>query len=333
MLLKRYKKCIFCDSEKLILNKNQNFSHNFYTKSIQNDLGIDDKFFKKMKVYSCQNCYTIQNNPWFSRKTSFRIFNQIYGQHNRNWSNVINFFKNGKKPDHGKLFEIIKNNIKVKNYCEFNVPFMGLMLDFFSKEYRANAKFYKNIFQYSLKYLSSRQVSGLKTMALHKKQNDAKRYFRKLNELKNKNFLNKKIKKSILIDNSYLSWLYNDNYKSVNSRSLASELIDVEFENFNLVENSKYYDLFGIFHTLDHTHQPKEILDYALNKSAYVIIYFHTDENIEKQHLFSFSEKFIKYLNKNRIYFQDLTLKIDKKSKSKEAYILCSKFNKININV
>ncbi len=331
MIIQNYRKCIFCGSIKLKLSKKQNFSHNFYTTSIKNDLGLTDKFFKKMKVYNCQNCYIIQNSPWFSGATSFRIFNQIYGQHNRNWSNVINFFRDGIKPDHGKLFEIITKNLNVKNYCEFNVPFMGLMLDFFSKEYKKNSNFYTNIFDYSLKYLSSRQVSGLKGFFRDKKLNDAKKYFNKLNQIKNKNRLNNSIKKSIIIDNSYLSWLYNDNYRSVNSRSLASELFDIEIKDFNLVKKSKKYDLFGIFHTLDHTHQPKKILDYALNNSKYVLIYCHTDENLEKQHLFSFADKFMSYLKKNKVFCKDLTFDINKNIKSKETYILCSKFHKINL--
>ena len=111
------------------LDKKNIFTHNFYTRSIKKDLGLTDFFLKKMKVYNCENCYIMQNNPWFSKDVAFKIFNQIYGQHNRNWSNIINFFQKGVKPDHGKLFEIINNNIKIKNYCEFNSP-LWLMLDF-----------------------------------------------------------------------------------------------------------------------------------------------------------------------------------------------------------
>ena len=331
MIIQNYKKCVYCGSSKLKLYKNQSFTHNFYTSSIKNDFKLTDNFFKKMRVYTCENCHIIQNNPWFSEEISFKIFNQIYGQHNRNWSNVINFFQNGNKPDHGKLFDIIAKNIKIKNYCEFNVPFMGLMLDFFSKEYKKNLNFYKNIFDYSLKYLSSRQVAGLKNFTKNKKQLEAKKYLDKLNQIKNKNYLKKSVKKSIIVDNSYLSWLYNDNYRSVNSRSLASELLDIKIKNFSLVKKSEKYDLFGIFHTLDHTHQPKKILDYALNNSKYVLIYCHSDETLEKQHLFSFTDEFISYLKKNRIFCKDLTFDIGKKFKSKEIYILCSKFHKIEL--
>lgn len=333
MILKKYNNCVFCSSKKLKIAKNQNYTHNFYTRAIKNDLFLNEKFFKNIKVYECENCNIIQNNPWFSKEISFKIFNQIYGQHNRNWSNVINFFQTGIKPNHGKLFDILDKNIKIKNYCEFNVPFMGLMINFFSKEYKKNLSFYNSIFDCALKYLSSRQVAGITNIFRNKKQSAAKKYFSKLCSLKNKNHTKQTVEKSIVVDGSYLSWLYNDNYNSVNSRSLASELFDIKIEDFNSLKNSKKYDLFGIFHTLDHTHQPKKVLNYALNNSKYVLLYYHSNENLEKQHLFSFTDKFLSYLKKNKVFCKDLTYEISKEFKSKETYILCSKFNEIKIKI
>lgn len=331
VIVQKYKTCVFCGSNNLKISKNQNFVHNFYTKAIKNDLELKDSFFKKMRVYRCDNCYIIQNNPWFSREVSFKIFNQIYGQHNRNWSNVISFFNKGIKPNHGNLFNILNQNLKIKYYCEFNAPFMGLMLDFFSREYKSDSNFYKNIFNYSLKYLASRQIVDFKKLKRIEKEILAKNYLKSLKKLKKKNKLKKIVKKDIIIDNSYLGWLYNDNYKSVNSRSLASELLEIKFEDFSMFKKQKKYDLFGIFHTLDHTDKPKKILDFALENSKYVLIYCHSNKNLEKQHLFSFTNDLRLYLKKRNLFHEDLTHKIAKNYKSKEIYILCSKFYKINI--
>ena len=143
--------------------------------------------------------------------------------------------------------------------------------------------------------------------------------------------MNQKQKKTLIVDNSNLSWLYNDNYKSVNSKSLASELLNLKVKDFNLVNKNEKYDLFGIFHTLDHTHQPKKIFDYALNNSKYVILYCHSDRYLEKQHLFSFTDNFLLYLKKKRIFYKNLNNNLSKNFKSKEIYVLCSKFNKINL--
>jgi hypothetical protein len=331
-IFKLHDRCIYCGSSKLKLNNKNDFTHTFYTRAIENDLMLRNSSFKKMKVYECKNCHIVQNNPWFTEKASFRIFNQIYGQHNKNWLNVINFFERGLKPDHGNLFRMINKKLKIKNYCELNAPFMGLMIDYFSKEYKENKKFYKSIFNYSLKYLSSRQVAGDNNSIRNKKQEVAKKYLKALIKIKKKNFLKKHVNKFLIVDHSYLNWAYNDNYKSVNSRVLASDLFNIQIESFNFHNQNKEkkYDLFGIFNTLDHTHQPKKILDYALNNSKYVIIYCHSNENLEKQHLFSLTHKFLSYLKKNKIFCKELTNDINVRFRSKKMYFLCSKYYDIN---
>ena len=110
--------------------KNQLFLDNFYLKAIRLDLKISLKYLKTLKVYRCRNCHIIQNNPWFTEEISRRIYSNIYGQHNRNWSNVLKFFKTGELPDHGNLFNLIYKNIPIKNYVEFNSPFI-IVIKFF----------------------------------------------------------------------------------------------------------------------------------------------------------------------------------------------------------
>ena len=85
-----------------------------------------------------------------------------------------------------------------------------------------------------------KQKSKLKNTKL------AKEYFITLNNLKQKRKNSPKIFKTLIVDNSHLSWLYNDNYKSVNSRSLASGLFDIKIKNFNKNEKKVLYDLFYI---------------------------------------------------------------------------------------
>ena len=136
--LQNYNNCIFCNSTNLIIEKKQLLLDNFYLRAIRSDLKITKKFLRKMKVYRCQKCQIIQNNPWFNENISQKIFSSIYGQHNRSWSNLINFFKKKNLPDHGRLFEIINSNLNIRSYGEFKSQFMGLFLNFFSTEYKNN---------------------------------------------------------------------------------------------------------------------------------------------------------------------------------------------------
>ena len=209
------------------------------------------------------------------------------------------------------------------------------MMNFFEEEYKKNLSFYKNIFNNTLKYLSSRQVAGESNLKKKLSSQKAKRFLLKSKKLKKDNLIKKKINKYLFVDNSSLCWGQNDNYKSVNSRSLSSELFETEVLNFNVKKTSHKFDLFGIFHSLDHTFKPNKILNFALNSSKYVIVYCHVDKKLEKQHLFSFSRDFLEFLNKKKIYTFDMTNLIGKSFYTPELYFLCSKnknlINKIKI--
>ena len=312
---------------------NQVAPKNFYLEAIQSDLKISDQMIKRMKTYECQKCFVIQNNPWFSQSVSKKIYSNIYGQHNRSWSNLINFVTKGKEPNHGSLFSFIKKNIKIKHYAEFNSPFMGIMLNFFSEEYKKNLKFYKNFFNNIIGYLTSRQVAGKSKKIQKQSKTNSKKFFEKINSLKKKFYLKKKVNKYLFTDYSNLCWGENDNLKSVNSKTFASEFLETEIRHLKDIKKNYKFDLFGIFHTLDHTFEPKKILDFALNNSKYVLVYCHVEKNLEKQHLFTLTENFLKYLSKQKIYNINLTHKIKKNYRVPELYFICSKNEKLIKNL
>lgn len=327
MLLEHYKNCIFCGSKKFKKINDQTSKNNFYTHAIIEDLNLTNQFLKKIKTYQCQNCYILQNNPWFSEGISRKIYSNIYGQHNRSWSNLISFLKKGNTPEHGELFKKLNKFIKIKNYAEFNSPFMGIFLNYFLKEFPYNKKLYNSLYKNIIHYLTSRQVAGQTKIDQRKGSIKSKKSLATIRGIKKKN-IKKKINKFLVVDNSHLMWGQNDNHKSVNSRSFASELLDLKVLTLNKKTNMKF-DLFGIFHTLDHTFNPSKILNFGLNNSKYVVVYCHINEQVEKQHLFSITEKFLKYLKKKKIYSLNLTQIINKKYKSPELYFLCTKNKKL----
>ncbi len=324
-IFKTYNKCIFCGSKKLKKNKSYKNIKNFYTDAIQNDLGISDTNLSKIKIYNCANCHILQHNPWFNEKTSIEIFNNIYGQNNKGWSNFVRFIKKGTEPNHGKLFEFIKNKISIKNYGEFNSPFKGLFINFFKDESNFNLKLTNKLFENIIKYTVSRQVGGKSKITQKKKFNDSIKYKKKIILLKKKLNNNKQTNKYFVFDNSPISWNYNDIYKSINSKMLLNEMFNTEIHEIENFPKKTKFDLFGIFHTLDHTLKPKKILDFALYRSNYVIFSTHTNLNVTKQHLFSFTNDFKKYLMKKKIYYLDLDNIINKNSSSNETYLICSK--------
>ena len=328
------KKCVFCGSKNLIKLTDQSYNFNYYTKYLSQDLKISKKKLNQIHKYQCNKCFIIQNNPWFKNMIVRKIYSNIYGQHHRAWTNLIDYFEKDIKPNHGKLYELINKRINLKSYAEFNSPFMGLFFDFFDDEFKKYKKkkffFYNDIFN----YLTSRQLAG---------KSDRKK---KLSFFKSKKLLNKiekfkSVKKTILKEKHLIThespmfWNENDNYRSVNSRTYARELLDINFLDMgDLIKSKIKFDLIGIFHTLDHTYDPKFILDTALSKSKFVLVYCHVDPKMNKQHLFSFTKKFLSYLRKKKIYTVDITDNIEKNFSSPELYFICSKslkdINKFN---
>ena len=258
-MFKNYSSCIFCKSKKRKKLKEQPFFDNFYLKAIRNDLNLKINHLKKMKVYECNNCKILQNDPWFTEDISRKIYSNIYGQHNRGWSNLIGYKNKGTFPDHGKLFFLLTKNLKIRKYAEFNSPFMGLLLNFMDKEIQ-NKEIRKFFIDQNIKYLSSRQLAGFSLKKKKKYNIFSEKLFKNLIKLKSKNFSKKKVKKYLFFDNYDMCWGINDNYKSINSKSLATELFDLKIKSLHSNLKHINLDLFGIFHTLDHTFEPKKIL-------------------------------------------------------------------------
>ena len=331
-MLSSYNNCTFCNSKKLIEIREKDPVNTFYVNALISDLKINQKLINKIKAYQCSSCKIKLNNPWFNEGISRKIYSVIYGQHNKSWQNLLNFTKLKKLPNHGDLYDILSKNIKIRKYGEYNSPFMGLNLHFFYKETKKSLNFYKSLHQNLIKYLSCRQVAGLSKKKKLIAETKAKKYVQKISfakkAIKSKNL----IKKCLFVDNSSLGWGINDNYKSVNSKSYAQILFDLEIQEFD--NNKKYeFDLFGIFHSLDHTTKPKKILDFALNKSKLVVVHCHNQTNgVTKQHQFSITEEFTAYLTSKKIYTLDITNKLNKKMNSPEIYFICSKSRK-NIEI
>ena len=325
-LLSNYDKCVYCNKKLTKLTKSS-LNLNFYEKAILNDYDLKIKFFKNIKSYECQNCFIKQNNPWFNKDVSSNIFSNVYGQHNRSWQNLIDFINTSNYKYHQNLFNFISKKFKIKNYAEFNSPFMGLFLNFFDKESSLKLSLKKTLSKNIITYLSSRQVAGKNNKIKKLWMANSNKAIKEIKVLKKK--INYNINKFLILDHSDIAWGINDNYKSVNSISYAKELLNLKTINIDELKNNFKFDLFGLFLTLDHTHNPRKILNMALQNSKLVIVKCHIDSNINKQHLFSLSEKFLNYLKKQRIFVQIINDRIEDKklTNSHHLYFMCSKKN------
>ena len=225
--------------------------------------------------------------------------------------------------------------MNVRTYGEFNCPYSGLYFNIFQNEYFSGDSFNKKINKTINDYVTSRQVS--KKLVLKQKINPVNRIttndIEKIKKLKLQSKLN--IKKYLLSDFSPLCWGYNCVSESTNCKSHSNLFFGVENISINHeLKNIPDFDCFGFFMVLDHIKKPMQTLNLILEKSKYVILHLHTSNTLlTKQHLFSFSKDFPKYLKSNKIFNLDITQFIKKdnsRNKGKnylenQIYLICSK--------
>jgi len=320
--------CPVCQT-KLKKNYSTNFSkkrkNQFYENYI---LSVFKNDIKKIKSTQCKKCFSHVNANWFSNDKVFKIFNVVYPQHHRGWKNFYEINKKKENKNHTKIHEIF-NKLKVKRYAEFNCPFSGIFLNLLKKE--LSLKKIKILIKNSIDLLKVNQL------AQNKKKSNFIKAFHKFNELFNKieniNSTKKAIAKNFFFtDNSFSSWGGGDISNGVNSRSLSNLIFNLETYNLNEIPNKNFkLDLFFFGDTLDHTSKPKKVLDFALNNSKVVLILTNSGDQVTRQHQFSFSVKFVDYLNKE--YYSK---KIFEDKVNNELLLIVSKkkinLKKLNIN-
>jgi len=324
-MFKAIKKCPFCKSKKSKKILNKKLIKNFYTEAIISDLNISLEFLeKKLERKECQSCFSIYFSKWFDDSIQKKIFLTIYGQHNMGWQNFYDFKNKLLSPNHGNLFNDLKNKIKFKQYGEYGCPFNGFFFDLLKEEIKK--KDIKRYINANLKNLSNKvRDFNLKKIV--------KKIERKVPQTK------KIYKKYFLIDSSKLIWGRNDISENCSSLGMADKIFNLNLYNSDEKEfyNQKI-DLFGFFMTLDHCETSYETLTKVLAISKFVIIHGHVNSNLTAQHSFTFTKKIKNFFTRKRIYNIELTqtiIKDPKRNKGKnyqtnEIYLLCSK-NPINL--
>lgn len=307
---------------KNIKKTNKNYSPNFYEDYIKDYFQTD---LSKIKSKQCNKCGISINSRWFSNDVSYKIFNSVYGQHHRGWSNYYDFKNNNKSNTHKEIVKKISNIIKIKKYSEFNCPFQGNFFSYLAENYNP-----KNI----KKLIALTEKRILLTQLADKNPKIFKKNFKlqsKINiQIKNLRKNNKKIiEKYLILDHSASCWGNGCISKGVNCRSVAQELFNLKVLNLYEINNKELkFDLFSLFNTLDHTAEPKKILDFALNSSKIVLVFNHADPKVTRQHLFSLQESFLNYLNKKKIYTFNISSTYNTTGKENIVF-LCTKNTRI----
>lgn len=328
LLSNKKKICAVCNYNKFLYLpkkdlKEEKLSFNFYVKYICQDLGINYRKLNKLITRGkCKKCSTVNNFPWFKSHISNKIYNSIYGQHHYGWKNLYNFKRKLITNNHGNLFTLLNKVITIKRYGEYLCPFSGLFFDFYLSENLKNKKKTDLEIKKIFKYLKSRQLANSRNFETEKIfiENDIKK---------------SKIDKFLINDGSSLCWSHQCISNSANCKSFGQKLFNYKLLYLDEIDKNIRFDLFAIFMTLDHTSNPKKILEFSFKNSDVVLLHCHINSNVTIQHKFSITKGFNVYLRKRKIYNVDITKHIKKninRNKGKdyyenEMYLLCSKSN------
>jgi hypothetical protein len=327
-----------CGKKKIINSETQ--KDNFYVRYFKKVIKDKDKI-DNFKLFNCDKCRCNQYSPWFDSKLSKYFYSNGYGQHHKGWLNLKNYFSKNQLPNY-LVFNNVISKLRVKKYAEFNCPFTGVFLNFFVKELKINYKQLKKYFNLIIKLNSLKQNAFLAKTDIKKNNIDVFKYLKKYQKFQESFIKKSTIKKYLIKQPSSLIWGQNCNHKSINCHSMSKMLFNIDEIDINdaLKKNFKF-DLVGFFLTLDHSFKPSEALNFSINKSKYVLIYNHIYPETGKQHYFTLTSAFNKYLEKRKIFVFDLKTYFLKKkiinknyySNNPYIYYLCTKNKKDYLNI
>jgi hypothetical protein len=300
-------KCPVCHSQDICLEleNSSSFVDNFYLKAIRDELDISvEELRNKLRVYECSECRTIFCNPWFTAEASFKIFNQIYGQHNRGWDALYGWTKHSEVQDYWNIVNIGEQVLgrELDSYAEYHCPFQGNFFKFRSQELPKDqtVPYYKVCRNYLTASTPGRIASAnvmIKSRLISFSRDRNKTRLKRLDE----SVTPIRTKRYLALESSTRFWDYSCLSSGVNCKSLASKLLNINVMPLpEFVRQKQFIDVFAFINTLDHCHAPLELLEQALEISEVVFLVSHTQKLITKQHKFIFQPGFASYLEKEK---------------------------------
>lgn len=298
--------CPVCASSEIHIEPTnlKDFVDTFYLEAVREELNISLLDLKnELKVYECDTCATIFCNPWFSAQTSFNIYNQIYGQHNRGWDALYAWVKGKEVQNYWPIIDVARDLLgrELRSYAEYHCPFQGNLFKFRSQELPGDktSSFYKHSRNSITASAPGRVVSSnvrLKSWLIKFSRRSSRKHLDKLDQY----VTPIEIKRFLAVEASTRFWNSSCISSGVNCTSLASKLLDVSVLRFpDFLHQKQKIDVFAFINTLDHSHDPMKLLAQALEFSKVVFLINHTQKVITKQHKFLFQPGFIDYLKKN----------------------------------
>jgi hypothetical protein len=314
------KQCPVCLSHNCQISANNEgpFEDNFYLQILRNDLNLSEAEFQaSSKILECLDCSTVFCDPWLNYATASKMFNVIYGQHNRGWDALYAWLRGESIQEFTAVFNAAIQHIgEFRSYAEYNCPFQGVLSKLRESELGDTDRV--ELYEASRDYLLSRQQDRSLATDIQLKSQQMKR--RSAAALEQLSKLGAGINKSdvsryLLYEASSLCWGNGCIGEGVNCKSLADILFDTGVLTIDeAIRQHLKLDLIGIYNTLDHLGDPLSSLKKLLQVANHVLVINHAQPVISRQHLFVLQPGLLDYLRESGFNVTDFSNQFELKT-------------------
>lgn len=311
-----------------------------YLLALAESFGIDfQELVGQLEDWQCETCRCVYVDPSLSREALNRLYFVASPIHNAGWSAFTQKLL-GERAGEKHIDSIIKHvttrGVQFGRYLEVGCPFSGFALT------HAEAARVRQGFLNSFKDGDRYQEQARRRILRHSvrfqrvPQRFMAMYFRVWLSLHDfRQHRRVEVESSATTINS-LSFLteFSGSRWSLGCRAFGSSCLTMMSAtlNANLVSMGQfrdlpdgYFDLAGIFNSLDHSDSPSELLALVAQKSKWVLVTVHTLNDAYLQHRFAFSTETIPKLCRDLgLQCNDLSGQIVEHSSNWMAYLIKS---------
>lgn len=295
-----------------------------------------DEIVGPLEDWKCETCHCIYVDPSLSVEALNSLYQEAAPIHNAGWSAFTQKLLGepaGEKYLGSIAEHIIEKGIHLDKYLEVGCPFTGLSV-YLAETNRVRQGFRRS-FADSDDYPvdSRRRIHRHATRIQRLSQLFMATYLRLWLSLHDsrKTSQNDIQPGMSLMELSFLSefsgnrWSLGCNAFGSNCLKMAKSTLDARILSTGQIRNlpDGYFDLSGIFNTLDHSDSPLEILGLVARKSKHVLVTVHTLEHAYLQHRFAFAPTTIPQLcSQLGLTCQDLSNRLGKQSNAWMSYMI-----------
>lgn len=296
-----------------------------------------DEVVGPLRDWKCESCTCVYLDPSLSHAAASRLYHEVAPIHNAGWSAFTQKLLG--EPAGEKYLDVLKNclvkeSIRFDKYLEVGCPFSGLSLALVGRD-QVRQEFPKTfVDQNRYPDATMRRIlrHGVRIQRVLKRI--AAVYFQIwlwLHDRRRAVVAETEVPVTAARELSFLAE-FSCNRWSVDCRAFGSSCVNmarntlgtslISIGQLRSLPNS-YFELAGIFNSLDHSDSPIELLDLVARKSRYVLVTVHTLKDAHLQHRFAFSSATIpRVCSQLGLRCRDLSDELGKYSDVWMAYLI-----------